>query len=403
MSRGYQRGGPDGPATTGPPEPAPPPPLQWVDPRVFDGLPIPPREWVVDEWLPLAEVTLLYADGGVGKTLLALQLAVALAAGRHWCGIQVAQAPVVALLCEDSVDEVHRRLSAINAVLGVEWEEHGLFRFSCPRGADNALVRFDRDGRGIVQPRLLEVLAAAKMMGARLVVIDTAADTFAGNENDRQQVRTYLNTVLTGFALEANCAVLVCAHPSRSGMSSTGDMDGGSTGWSNTARSRWAMVRPMAEDGAEPDENLRILTRRKANYARRGDEIELRWCDGVLQPARLEVVTGFNLVNKQARTDALFLDLLDRTRAQNVFVSASKNAGNYAPKAFAKRPDRDGHTRAELDAALQRLLVAGEVTNEQYGRPGDARFRLARKTPTPAVGVSDPPDIGPDTPEPPPE
>ena len=76
--------------------------------------------------------------------------------------------------------------------------------------------------------------------------------------------------------------MLMNAHPSRSGMSSSGDVDGGSTAWSNTARSRWSLTRPPAEDGAEPAVNARVLTRRKANYASIGDSIALQWRDGVL-------------------------------------------------------------------------------------------------------------------------
>ena len=42
---------------------------------------MPPREWLVDALVPMKTVTLFSGDGGTGKSLLALQLAVAVAAG----------------------------------------------------------------------------------------------------------------------------------------------------------------------------------------------------------------------------------------------------------------------------------------------------------------------------------
>ena len=42
---------------------------------------VPPREWLVLNWLPRGRVALLTGEGGQGKSLLALQLAAAVAAG----------------------------------------------------------------------------------------------------------------------------------------------------------------------------------------------------------------------------------------------------------------------------------------------------------------------------------
>ena len=65
-------------------------------------------------------------------------------------------------------------------------------------------------------------MKAAKDMGARLVILDTAADLFGGNENDRGQVRQFMNA-LSRIAMKINGAVVLCAHPSRAGMSDRDD------------------------------------------------------------------------------------------------------------------------------------------------------------------------------------
>ncbi len=41
----------------------------------------PAREWLIPEWLPASRVCLLSGPGAVGKSRLALQLAVAVASG----------------------------------------------------------------------------------------------------------------------------------------------------------------------------------------------------------------------------------------------------------------------------------------------------------------------------------
>src|ERR1700727_627403 len=80
-------------------------------------------------------------------------------------------------------------------------------------------------GGGELTPFHSPVLEAALDLEARLVIVDTAADTFGGNENDRSQVRQFVSRALGSIAQKINGAVLLCAHPSRSGLSS-GEGDG---------------------------------------------------------------------------------------------------------------------------------------------------------------------------------
>ena len=52
-----------------------------IDPSEWANLPVPKREWLVPDFVPMRKVTALYGDGGTGKTLLAMQLMVASALG----------------------------------------------------------------------------------------------------------------------------------------------------------------------------------------------------------------------------------------------------------------------------------------------------------------------------------
>ena len=353
----------------------PVPPLVITDPTTLHRLPIPVRRRIVDDWLPVGHVTLSYGDGGIGKTLLTQQLMTSCATGTPWCGLAVRRCRVFGIFCEDDGEELHRRQHKINIAAECDFSDLEDMCWASAVGADNALVQFVSPGEWRLTPRFHELSKAAKEFHAELLIVDTA-DTFGGNENDRQQVRTFLGAVLTELARDTGCAVLVNAHPSRSGMGQNGDMDGGSTAWSNTARSRWALVRPQGEDGDAGNESVRQLFRCKANYSSIGDTIDLRWKDGVLVRVRQGGPATFASINRRQGAETKFLELVAKCKAQNIVVSNSKNSSNFAPKVFAKRPEREGYSRPDFEGAMHALFAARRITNVQYGRKSDVRFKI---------------------------
>jgi RecA-family ATPase len=282
-----------------------PNPLHPITPVSLKGLQVPVREWIVPEWIPCGVVTGLYGDGGLGKSLLAQQLQTAIALGSAWLALPVETGATLGVYCEDSHDELWRRQTDINAEYEIDFELAGVHWL--PRlGEDNLLMTFAR-GVGELTPFHSRVLDAALDLKARLVIVDTAADTFGGNENDRSQVRQFVSRALGSIAQKINGAVLLCAHPSRSGLSS-GEGDGGSTGWSNAFRSRLYLRAPDHENGEKPDPNARVLERRKANYASRNDEIRLRWRNGVIGPEPSKWAPGAAAFGKLEAAD-IFLTL----------------------------------------------------------------------------------------------
>jgi RecA-family ATPase len=356
-------------------------PLRTVNPIQYWGKPVPQRRWIVDRWLPIPSVTLLYADGGVGKTQVAQQLMTSCATGKPWLGLRVEPCRSFALFCEDDEDELHRRQAAINIQYNLRFDELEAMRWASGTGEDNVLVRFEPNGRAIMTERFEDLIKQTKDHGARLLIIDTAADTFGGNENDRGQVRQYIGNALSRAAREIDGAVLVNAHPSRTGLS-TGNLDGGSTGWNNSARSRWSLQRPVDEDGNEVlGSDERILTRRKANYASVGDTIRLQWIDGVMVSTD-SGASPYTALARRAQCEGLFLDMLDRAEAQGRPVSQSLNAGNFAPKVFSKAPDRQGFSKRDFESAMEVLLAAGQLVVVPYGSASRGTVKLVRTTQT---------------------
>jgi RecA-family ATPase len=341
-----------------------------VFPTSLRGKPIPSMEWIVDGWIPVGEVTLVYGDGGTGKTLLSQQLMAYTSLGKPWCTLPVHRCKSLGVFCEDDDNELHRRQDDIQRHLMTDFDDTRMDSMAwwSRKGESNLLATFDFDGTIQPTPLYATIIEEAQKMGAGLVILDTAADLFSGNENDRGQVRQFVG-LLARMAMTLNAAVVLCAHPSRSGMA-TGTLDSGSTGWSNSARSRLALERPKAEGDEPVDNDERVLSKKKSNRSSIGDTIKLRWKEGVIVSTRAPGFASATLADALAADD-VFLILLAQTEDEGRHVSATPNASNYGPKLFGKHPGRQGFTKRDFDAAMQRLFASGRIVNEEYGRPND--------------------------------
>ena len=356
-------------------QPAPVPPLLIASPSTLRGSP-PPRQWIVREWLPAGVVTGLYGDGGLGKSLLAQQLQTACALGLPWLGLPCERTPSLAAYCEDSLDELHRRQADINLSYSCDFDALTDTHWLARLGEDNLLMTFGRNGVGELTAFHKLLLSAALDLRARLVIVDTAADVFGGNENDRNHVRQFVSRALGSIATKINGAVLLCAHPSRSGLAS-GEGDGGSTGWNNALRSRLFLRAPGLEDGEAPDQNARVLQRRKANYAARQDELRLRWTNGTIEP---EASTKGSSPFGRRSVEDVFLALLDGFETAKRNVSSNSRSGNYAPREFGKAPkaERDDYRAPHFEHAMSALFSRQEIELTEYGRPSNPVYKIVR-------------------------
>src|SRR5690606_20977816 len=137
------------------------------------------------------------------------------------------------------------------------------------------------------------------------------------------QARQFVG-LLRHLALESGAAVLVLAHPSLTGLNS-GEGTSGSTGWSNSVRSRLYFER-IKDKGVELDPDRRVLRVKKANYGRVGEEIEVRWQNGIFAPLR----DGDVIAQAQERhVERVFMQLLRMYEMQGRPVSDARGS-NYA-------------------------------------------------------------------------
>lgn len=362
-----------------------PPILDVVDPVTLQGQPIPDRRWLVQDWIPRGSLTMLGGDGGLGKTLLAQMLATAATANVPWLGLHVEPMKCLAIFCEDDEPEIMRRQDAINRHLDIDFADLSGFAWQSRVGEDNAIVDYAMTetgfGKGLLEPTDLyrSIRRYINENGVQLLILDSLHDLFVGNENSRPEVRRFTQ-FLTGIALDMGGAVVLTSHPSLSGLNSGSGMSG-STAWNNAVRSRLYLARPESDQDDSPDDDARILSRKKSNYAKANETIPCRWRDGVF--VRDDSPVGFvETLDKRAqesRAEEAFLAALDEMTDSNIPLSVSPNASNFAPKRVRGWVTDKPFRIKDYQSAMIRLLKSGTIENAPYGSPSKNLHALRRK------------------------
>jgi hypothetical protein len=350
----------------------PPETAGWIDPTQWAGVPIKPREWEVEGWIPRQEVTLLYGDGGVGKTLLAHQYATAAATGQSWMGQKTRPGRIMCFFCEDSADELQRRQVDINGVLHVAHGDLGNLRLQSRKHSDNALGVWDRSAGALkLTPAWHQLRNDAVAFGADVVIVDTLSDVFVGDEINRTQVNAFVKVCLGRLAAAFGGSVIALGHPSVAGKNS-GSGTSGSTAWSNAVRSRLYLRYPDKSERG----NIREIEGMKANYGPKGSLLKIKWSRGAFEIVAGKVHASSSATSWPA-TSIPTLDDAAETAAlaalnecAGVTMSTAPNSAHYAPKVLKKRVPEvlQAYSVEETGAAIVRLEQKGHIRHDVIGK-----------------------------------
>jgi RecA-family ATPase len=338
--------------------------IDLTEPASLSDCEIPVRRWVVEGLIPANTVTMLGGDGGVGKSLLAMQLATACAMGGTFLGLNVERSRVLAIFCEDSVDELHRRQAQINRAKKIAFGDLRDIRWASRVSSDNTLIRFGQNDEIEATSLLSSLRVRLTDFQPGLLILDGLSDVFAGNENNRGHAKRFIAN-LSGLCVDHALTVLLLAHPSLAGLNS-GSGASGSTGWNAAVRSRLFLERPKGDGDFRPDEALRVLRVKKSNYGRSEIEINLRWNDGVFEP--IETESSLDRATRQSRAERMFLELIGSFAREGRNVTSGPTSPNFAPKLFAKRPEAEGLNRFDMTEAMERLFSKGVIREESRGK-----------------------------------
>lgn len=208
-----------------------------------DVTPVQPT-WLWSPRIPAAELTLLFGDGGVGKSHICLAIATALSRGAALPGVDGTGAPSTSLVFtgEDSLGEARRRLDAMDAD---------------PRHVFACGEAFSLDGAGLafVERSIRDHAAEVAIVDPVVAFLGRDLDFFRANE-----VRAVL-APLAAIAHATGAAIILSTHVTKGNAARAVHRAIGSGDFVNASRSAL-----MA--GSDPDDTSNCaLFHVKSNYA----------------------------------------------------------------------------------------------------------------------------------------
>lgn len=361
--------------------------LSDIDAEILNTAP-PPRQWLLKRGrsgvLPLGKVGLFVAAGGVGKTMALCSLAIATALGHKWLGVFDVVRPGAVLLglAEEDLPEVHRRLYAAAAAMGLNNDER---REAAARIAALALAGSDvaltqGDGKGNVTETAIGEHLLRKLRGSAaelslewsLVIVDPLS-RWAGNDTEKDShAGTRFVEVLEGLtAAPGNPAVLAAHHTNkfsrRAGAPGGAENARGSTALTDGAR--W--VAELIPDGRD----VVTFAVAKTNY---GPPIEPVTLVRDLEfSGALRAMTPSELEAYEAQRDASKpkghrQPVPPSELEERVITTVSTRRGLRSKTAIASATTGN---RRELLAAVDRLVAEGRISVV------DGEFRLTHSEP----------------------
>jgi len=241
-----------------------------------------PPKFIVPDWLPAGYATLFAGHGGIGKSAIAMHLAVCVAAGLPFFGLETERRRVLYLSCEDRESVLHWRLTRICDHLSVDLASlSGWLEILDLVGSDAILWDRDPQTGATITASYAQLDERIRDYKAEVLLVDGVADAFAGNENARGEVKRFVNGLVALIPPDTGAVILIghVAKPA-STAGSNGDGYSGSTGWHNSVRARWYLYpeTTQGEDGERPERSGDlILELQKSNLGRTDQSIRFAW------------------------------------------------------------------------------------------------------------------------------
>jgi len=326
------------------------------------GLTRPERKWVVEGWIPAgpAKPSLFTGDGATGKSLLALQLGMSVAAGIPWLGMKVGRMPAVFVTCEDDKEELDIRIYDIRHAAP---ETYGRMPADTPFhlvprvGQDNVLC-VEQDGRTVKGPFWGTLSNTLKRFpGPKLLILDTVADMYAGNESNRSGVTTFLKAIIGELAHIHECTPLLIAHPPKSDQTFSG-----STAWSNSVRNRVYLKHPNPKARGV----YRTMTTEKSNFSAGDGSMALQWKNGLFIPV--------DQAELQTAQDSAVIEAINSAAGMDAPLSLSHQSPRFICNCKILDNEEKPLPKTVIKEIANRLIDEGIVKNVTNAKHGNGLF-----------------------------
>ena len=245
-----------------------PPELKYTVKRLSDVHPK-PLKFIWYPYIPIGEITIMFAAGGTGKSFLTCGIAADMTAGRSLPNpcespVTVSKQNVLIISAEDDENVLYQRLLVAGADTNrcfiiappskqKELENYQQFELPCDA--------HDKD-------RISALKTAIKDHDAKLVIIDPWA-AYVGKDTDMNRANSVraVTAELTVIAKEMECAFLIIAHVNKKAQAdNANDAVAGSADLVNGARSALAIRTFGDTDG-------RVMVHTKCNYEALGKSV----------------------------------------------------------------------------------------------------------------------------------
>ena len=233
-----------------------------------------PVEFLWNPYLPIGEVTMVMAAGGVGKTFALCGIAAEMSRGRRPLNGLDSFEPVHTLFisAEDRASVLRERLEKSGADLG--------FIHILDDAASVGLSLAADSGQ--------ELCGLIQATGARLVVLDPLHAFIGDIDINRVNMVRPVMHALAAVAKAADCSIVIVSHVSkRQSDGNANNMAIGSVDLVNACRS----VLRIAGDETGQNPNRRVLVQTKSNYAAYGASIAYEIADDGMRWLGFSVLT----------------------------------------------------------------------------------------------------------------
>lgn len=246
-------------------------------------LEFPPRKWIIDEWLPAGRPALFHAQGGGGKTRVAIQASITTIINRDFFGWRPArQGSAVLVSGEEGAESIREIVWEICQALQLSPQEiqkvAQQLHILDLAGDFSAPILYTADGwnaKGIA------VLEAIQDISPAVAFLDNVSACYGGPQTESGHIYGFVNGYSAAVGKEGAAVLLM--HENKAS-ATTGNREhaySGIAAWHNACRSRIEMA------GEKGSPNTRKLMRPKANYAAQqsdDDALILEWQRGAFLP-----------------------------------------------------------------------------------------------------------------------
>ena len=177
------------------------------------------RQWIMDKYLKVGNLTLMQGMGGAGKTQILVQLAICFSYGFNFFGNQInTTGNSLLILAEEDISEAELRLRAAEKVYGINKTENKIFIIGYDTNLKIVSFKYGGDSKGTKQyEKLCEFITKQNI---KFIGLDPLISYQKGSfdENSNPQMDDFIKNYLIPIARDNDAAICATHHTNKISM-----------------------------------------------------------------------------------------------------------------------------------------------------------------------------------------